>query len=350
MRFHRGTELFNVRNFEGALAEFQRSYELSGMPGLLYNLARTYQALGRYPEAARSIERYLHEESSLPPERRAEVEQMLAETRSFIARIDLRIEPADARVAVTLDGDQIDDPSRAEGLAVGPGRHVFEASGEGWQTATSSVVLASGDRREVRLTLRRAAETRVVEVRSGANPGSNTRIVFTSTPAGTTARVDGREVSLPASDVSPGRHDVELSAPGHRSWRGSVELASGATRVVDARLASTRGLAPMWLYTGAAVTGAFLVSGLVFGLLTESAHDEYVQHSQSEFNAPDVVAIRDRGETMRLLTNVSFGIAAAAGVATVVIATQTRFRRESTAEITMVPTNDGAAARLRVTF
>lgn len=120
MRFHRGTELFNVRNFEGALAEFQRSYELSGMPGLLYNLARTYQALGRYPEAARSIERYLHEESSLPPERRAEVEQMLAETRSFIARIDLRIEPADARVAVTLDGDQIDDPSRAEGLAVAP--------------------------------------------------------------------------------------------------------------------------------------------------------------------------------------------------------------------------------------
>lgn len=350
VRFQRGLELFNVRNYEGALAEFQRSYELSGMAGLLYNLARTYQALGRYPEAARSIERYLREASDLTPERRAEVEGMLSQTRSFIARIDLRVEPADAHVTVTLDGDAVADPQCAEGLAVGPGRHAIEAAGEGWQTASAQVVLASGDRREVRLTLRRSAETRVVEVQRIGNAVTSTRVVFASTPEGATARVDGHEVALPASDVTPGHHELEVSAPAHVSWRGSLDVPQGATRVVTARLASSRGLAPTWLYAGAAATGVFLATGVAFGLLTASTHDEYVQYRQDQFNDPAVAALRDQGETQRLLSNVFFGVAAAAGVATVVIATQTRFRRTSSADITLAPTTDGAAARLRVAF
>ncbi len=350
VRFQRGLELFNVRNYEGALAEFQRSYELSGMAGLLYNLARTYQALGRYPEAARAIERYLREASDLTPERRAEVEGMLAQTRSFIARIDLRVEPADARVTVTLDGDAVADPQRAEGLAVGPGRHAIEATGEGWQTATSSVVLASGDRREVRLTLRRSTETRVVEVQRIGNAVTSTRVVFASTPEGATARIDGRDVTLPAADVTPGRHEVEIGAPSHETWRGALECPQGTTRVVTTRLASSRGLSPTWLYAGAAATGVFLATGIAFGLLTESTHDEYVQYRQDQFNDPAVAALRDQGETQRLLSNVFFGVAAAAGVATVVIATQTRFRRTSSADITLAPTTDGAAARLRVAF
>lgn len=349
VRFQRGLELFAVRNYEGALAEFQRSYELSGMAGLLYNLARAYQALGRYPEAARAIERYLREASDLTPERRAEVEGMLAQTRSYIARIDLRVEPSDARVTVTLDGDAVADPLRAEGLAVGPGRHALEASGEGWQTASASVVLASGDRREVRLTLRRTAETRV-EVQRIGNAVTSTRVVFASTPDGAVARIDGREVALPAADVAPGRHEVELVAPSHVAWRGALECPQGTTRLVTARLASSRGLSPTWLYAGAAATGVFLATGIVFGLLTESTHDDYVRYRQDQFNDPAVAALREQGESQRLLSNVFFGVAAAAGVATVVIATQTRFRRTSSADITLAPTNDGAAARLRVAF
>lgn len=348
VRFQRGLELFNVRNYEGALAEFQRSYELSGMAGLLYNLARTYQALGRYPEAARAIERYLREASDLSAERRAEVEGMLTQTRSFIARIDLRIEPADAHVAVTLDGDAVQDPQCAEGLAVGPGRHAIEATGEGWQTASASVVLASGDRREVRLTLRpTASETRIIELRRA---GASARLVFAATPTGATARVDGHEVTLPAAEVAPGHHELEVSAPGHETWRGSIESVQGATRTVTPHLASTRGLSPTLFYAGASATGLFLVAGIVTGVLTESTHDDYALRFRDEYNSPDVVALRDRGETLRLLSNVSFGLAAAAGVATAVLFTQTRFRRTSTAEISLAPTPDGAAARLRVTF
>jgi PEGA domain len=350
VRFQRGLELFNVRNYEGALAEFQRSYELSGMAGLLYNLARTYQALGRYPEAARAIERYLREASDLSADRRAEVEGMLTQTRSFIARIDLRIEPADAHVAVTLDGDAVQDPLRAEGLAVGPGRHAIEATGEGWQSVSASVVLASGDRREVRLTLRpTASETRIIELRR-IGAGGGARLVFASTPTGATARIDGHEATLPAADVAPGHHELEVSAPGHETWRGSVEIVQGATRTITPHLASTRGLSPTLFYAGASATGLFLVAGIVTGVLTESTHDDYALRFRDEYNSPDVVALRDRGETLRLLSNVSFGLAAAAGVATAVLFTQTRFRRTSTAEISLAPTPDGAAARLRVTF
>ncbi len=336
-RFQRGGELYNVRNFEGALVEFQRAYELTQHEGLLYNLARCYLSLGRYPEAARSIERYLAEARDLPAERRAEVEQMLAETRSFIARIDLTVEPSNARVTLTLDGDALASSGGAAGLAVSPGRHTLEARAEGWETARESVVVASGDRRAVRLVLRHAA-------------AAQGRLVVASTPPGTEARVDGAVVALPSVAVAPGEHTLALSAPGYAPWNGRFSVDAGGTRVVTASLTSTRGLAPVWVIAGASATGAFLVAGVVFGALTASAHDEYTAYYRDQFDDPAVADLRGRGETYRALTNVSFGLAAAAGIATVVFATQMRARRPSTVNLSFAPTPGGAAAGLRFTF
>ncbi len=350
VRFQRGTDLFNVRNFEGALVEFQRSYELSSQPGLLYNIARTEVALGRLADAGRTIERYLREATDLSAERRAEVEAMLAQTRSFLARIVVRVDPPEARAALTLDGDAVADALTDEGLAVGPGRHTLAASAEGWQPATASVLLASGDRREVTLTLRRAADARAVEPALPAPDGAPGRLVIAAAPQGAVARVDGRSVSLPAAEVAPGLHAVEVSAPGYRAWRGDVELSAGATRVITTRLASSRGLAPAWFIVGAATTGALLAGALVCGALTSVAHDAYAQRFADEYGAPDVVALRDRGESLRLATNITLGLAAAAGVATVVLFTQTRSLRASSAEVSFAPTPDGGAARLRFTF
>jgi hypothetical protein len=120
--------------------------------------------------------------------------------------------------------------------------------------------------------------------------------------------------------------------------------------VITTRLASSRGLAPAWFIVGAATTGALLAGALVCGALTSVAHDAYAQRFADEYGAPDVVALRDRGESLRLATNITLGLAAAAGVATVVLFTQTRSLRASSAEVSFAPTPDGGAARLRFTF
>lgn len=349
VRFQRGTDLFNVRNFEGALVEFQRSYELSSQPGLLYNVARTEVALGRLPEAGRTIERYLREATDLSAERRAEVEAMLVQTRSFLGRIVVRVEPAEARAALTVDDNAVTDALTDEGLSVGPGRHTLVAAAEGWLPATATVVLASGDRREVTLTLRRAPDPRVVEA-PAVTPAPSGRLVIAAAPPGAVARVDGEAVALPTAEVTPGRHRVEVSAPGYSAWRGDVELAAGSTRVITTRLASSRGLAPTWFIAGAAATGALLVGALACGVLTETTHDAYAQRFVDEYASPDAAALRDRGESLRLATNVMLGLAAATGVASVVLLTQTRFQRASSAEFSFAPTLDGGAARLRFTF
>jgi hypothetical protein len=56
----------------------------------------------------------------------------------------------------------------------------------------------------------------------------------------------------------------------------------------------------------------------VCGALTSGAHDEYAQRFADEYGAPDVVALRDRGESLRLATNITLGLAAAGWSVTVV--------------------------------
>ncbi len=109
------------------------------------------------------------------------------------------------------------------------------------------------------------------------------------------------------------------------------------------------GLSPTWSVAGAVTTGVFALLGLGFGLATNSTHDDFVQR---DYEDPEARALADRGETYRTLTNVSFGLAAAAGVATVVLLTRTRFgsSRPSSVGVAVLPSNGGASGSLAVQF
>jgi len=85
-----------------------------------------------------------------------------------------------------------------------------------------------------------------------------------------------------------------------------------------------RGVSPRWLIAGACATGAAALVGGVFGGLTLAARSEFDAQPRYDDNATD----RDlaaRGDAFRTVANVGFGFAAALGVATVVLLTQTRF-------------------------
>src|SRR5688572_6154877 len=60
-RFHFevGRTYFDEGNYERAVEEWQRSYELSQRPELLLNIVTTLERLGRYGDAADGLERYL---------------------------------------------------------------------------------------------------------------------------------------------------------------------------------------------------------------------------------------------------------------------------------------------------
>lgn len=54
-----GAELYKRADFEGALAQFRKSFELSRRPALHYNMARCQESLGQYGQAIKSFEQYL---------------------------------------------------------------------------------------------------------------------------------------------------------------------------------------------------------------------------------------------------------------------------------------------------
>ncbi|HEV8549175.1 MAG TPA: hypothetical protein VGQ57_09105, partial [Polyangiaceae bacterium] len=57
LRFDRGLALYETADFTGALAEFQRAYELSDHPLVLYNLALVQAKLDHAAEAVDAFER-----------------------------------------------------------------------------------------------------------------------------------------------------------------------------------------------------------------------------------------------------------------------------------------------------
>lgn len=315
VRFERGATLFAARNYEGALVEFQRSLALSGGIDLLFNIGRTYQAMGRYSEAAESVEEYLRRARDLAPERREEVTRMLSTLRGFVAHVRVRVTPSDA--TVSLDGEALSPSRLAAALPVNPGRHVVTAQRAGFAARAEPLVVASGESRDLAITLSPAAATQ----------GEGT-LVLRGAPASAVLRVDGAVVRSPVR-LPVRTHRVELVAPGFAPWRGAVLIEPQRSRVLTARMERPGGLSPRWLIAGAGATGAALLVGGIFGGLTLATRAEFDARDRFADTAVD----RDlaaRGDGYRTVANVGLGVAAALGVATVVLLTQTRFGASAT--------------------
>ncbi len=66
IHFKAGTSYYDTGDYELALREFNRSYELSGRPELQYNISLTYEKLGDLEAAIQALEKYLNEAKDIP--------------------------------------------------------------------------------------------------------------------------------------------------------------------------------------------------------------------------------------------------------------------------------------------
>ena len=240
---------------------------------------------------------------------------MLTTLRGFIAHLRVRVTPADA--TVTLDGEPVSRERLASALTVNPGRHVVTVQRSGYATSAAPVVVASGESRDVTVALAAAP----------ASLGEGT-LVLRNAPASAVLRVDGVVARSPVR-LPVRTHRIELGAPGFASWRAEVLIEPQRSRVLTAHMERARGLSPRWFIAGACATGAAALVGGVFGGLTLAARSEFDQRPRYNDDAADR-DLADRGETFRTVANVGFGVAAALGVATVVLLTQTSFGASAT--------------------
>ena len=150
--YDRAIELVDDGQLEGAIVEFQRSYDLTHHFAVLYNIGQVFVSLARPVEAVDAYERYLTDGGKkIPAARRAEVEQEIARQRARIATLEIRGLPEGAMVR--LDGREIGKAPITAPVRVGVGTHAIAASAEGYDPAEAEVTVAGEDKRVVELAL-----------------------------------------------------------------------------------------------------------------------------------------------------------------------------------------------------
>ncbi len=162
-RFERGLALFDDSDFDAALVEFNRAYDLSPTYKILYNIGKIERVKNDYSGALMHFERYLQQGGAdVPADRREEVEKEIGVLKDRVAEVSIKANVEGANVYVDdvpVCGARLVDPS-CVGITplrgpviVNPGTRKITATKRGYQNADAQLTVAGGDKNLVKLDL-----------------------------------------------------------------------------------------------------------------------------------------------------------------------------------------------------
>ncbi len=205
-------QLAGASDYRGALVEFQRAYELSHDPRVLFNVGVTEKLLTHYARAVDAWDKEQNEGGAqLTPSELQELKNAIAIVQQFVTTVDVTANEADALLS-------IDDYPVGKTPFVGPvqidvGKHVLKLSKDGFVEAVQPVDVAAGAKTPVVFKLEPLNKTALVSVVVG---GTQNATVF----------VDGRDMG-PApfkGELSADRHTIEARSPGYVTVGQTVDV------------------------------------------------------------------------------------------------------------------------------
>lgn len=221
--FELGNDAYSHGNYTEALRSYFTSYRLVPNRNVLFNIARCFEALGKFNEAYRYYNDLLVED--LPTEDADEVSRSLERLRPKVALVRVTTTPKGADVFV----DRTDLGSRGRSpqtLALTPGRHKVLVRKDGYRPTESIVTVTKG--REVPLDLDMGLITGIVEI-TGTPEGAELR----DSPTGP---VLGR---IPAKlRLSPGQRVLHVRAPGHAPGQYVLDVPAEGTLPLSVTLSA----------------------------------------------------------------------------------------------------------------
>src|SRR5262249_6781313 len=152
----------------------------------------TLKSLYRYTEAIDKLNEYLRSDPKLTREKKAQVEQLIAEMRALLADVTVYVVPDGATVKVD---NRVVGTSPLRTLNIAAGSHTIEASAEGYKSQSKDILVTAG----VAMT---------VELQLVALPKSGKVMIDASQPRAL-VRIDGKNVGLTPVEV-------ELALGGHQ--------------------------------------------------------------------------------------------------------------------------------------
>ncbi len=282
-------------DWDPALVQLQRSFELRPTQVGLFNIGVCLKALHRYQEAIAAFERLLREfATGGSEERRTLASAEIRDMRALLGSVRITVSVRGAEVRI--DGTVVGTSPIASPIEVVGGNHVVDARLDGYEQAEQRVAVVAGETATVSLTL---TEPRV--------------------PAHAAEPSEGVEPQTGAA--RGGGPAAEPEGPGH-------------------------GLRPVWFWSATAFTGVAAVTSGVLAALVVIGDAEY------ESSEPRTFDDQDAGEQMMIFADIALGVTVLAAAAAVVLYTQTDFRdgpaEDSAASTVLRPTLEIGLAHVAV--
>jgi outer membrane cobalamin receptor len=226
-QFNLGAEEYQAGNFEVALSHFLASNRLARNKNVLFNIARCYEQLRRFPEAHRYYTRALEVETN--PGAVTGINQALARIADRVALLEIKTDPPGARIF--LDRKDLGERGSApQVMALPPRAYRVIAELDGYRDATSEAVqLRIGSQRSVDLKLERIVGT----ISVGGTPGASVRLDADNTPE--------LCVTPCTLQASPGQHTLILAKAGVRTSRIPVSVQADQASSIQPELVADTG-------------------------------------------------------------------------------------------------------------
>ena len=221
-------QLANAADYRGALVEFQRAYELSHNPRVLFNLGVTEKLLTHYARAVDAWDKELREGSGqLTPAELQELKNAIAIVQQFVTTIEVSANEDGATLSV--DDYVIGKTPFTAPVRIDVGKHVLKLSKDGFVDAIRPVDVASGQVTPVAFRIEPTNKTALVTVTVAGTPSA-------------TVFIDGRDVG-PApfkGELSADRHTIEARAPGFVTVGQTVDVQYSQAMSLSLTLSAER--------------------------------------------------------------------------------------------------------------
>jgi len=256
--YEAGRILYVDGDYQTAVVKFDRAYQESKDPRLLWNMAAAEKNLRHYVRVEELVRRYIDESGAqLTETERADAQALLDTVSQFIGDVTIKVQPDGANVAV--DGAAVGVTPLEKPVRLEIGTRAFEISKQGFLPHRESFQISGGSQL---LEFSLEQELHQGTLRILADPGN-------------IIHVDGKVVGTTewSGTIASGAHNVHVTADGFRPYRSDTVVQDSQTTTLRITLQEeAKPLGAMTPedsgkdYTWAWIAGgAAVVSGLAIG-------------------------------------------------------------------------------------
>ncbi len=250
--YEAGRVLYTDGDYANAILKFQRAYELSEDPRLLWNIAVCEKNLRRYSRMLSTIRRYEKEAADmLTAAEREQASEIIKTVESFVSALDLRVTEDGAEVYV--DDELVGTTPITDPLFVDVGTRRIRVTKPGFKDAVINREITGGGTVVMQVDL----EEQIHRGRLIVSAGPNDDITIDGKLMGR-----GRwEGWLPS-----GGHTLRVTAEGMQAFQSEVLIQDDQVRRIDVTLdplpKSDATKTVLWIVGGAAVAAGAVVGGV----------------------------------------------------------------------------------------